>query len=162
MTIPRNYLFNTHKLNYIKGEKADVSCILCAIADQSPKVTLLEICRTKKTIISVNLYPYNAGHLMIFPIRHITEYENLTQAEALEMHRLTVKAISVLKDEYNPCGFNVGFNIGDSSGASIDHIHQHIIPRYNNETGFIDILAGTRLCPIDPEVMMKRLRKRFS
>ncbi|MBN2403875.1 MAG: HIT domain-containing protein [Spirochaetes bacterium] len=161
MSVKRNYLFNTNKLNYVKGDKPDVDCILCTIAERSSKTELLEVYRTKKFIISVNLYPYNPGHLMIFPIKHIEDYGKLTDKDALEMHRLTVKTLSILKDEFNPSGFNIGYNIGKFSGASIQHIHQHIVPRYGNEAGFIDILAGTRLFVIDPVEIMNRLKKRF-
>ncbi len=162
MSVKRNYLFNPDKIKYVKGNKPKVDCILCAIAERSPKATLLEIYRTKKFIISVNLYPYNPGHLMIFPIKHITEFGELPDKDALELHRLTVKTISIIKDEFKPTGFNIGYNIGHFSGASITHIHQHIVPRYGNEAGFIDILAGTRLFVMDPVEIMNRLKVRFT
>ena len=161
MSVKRNYLFNSNKLKYVKGKKPDVDCILCAIAAHSPMTTVLEIYRSEKFIISANLYPYNPGHLMIFPIRHIEDYTGFSEQDALELHKLTVKTISILKDEYNPAGFNIGYNIGEFSGASIPHIHQHIIPRYGNESGFIDILSGTRLFVVDPVDMMNRLKERF-
>jgi ATP adenylyltransferase len=161
MSVKRNYLFNPNKIKYVKGNKPDVECILCAIAERSPKATLLEIHRTKKFIISANLYPYNPGHLMIFPIKHTEDFEQLNEKDALELHKLTVKTLSILKEEFNPSGFNVGYNIGKFSGASIMHIHQHIVPRYGNEAGFIDILAGTRLFVIDPVEIINRLKKRF-
>jgi ATP adenylyltransferase len=157
----RNYLFNANKLKYAKGEKPGVDCILCSIASRAKDVILLEICRTKKFIVSANLYPYNPGHVLIFPIRHIEDFSDLTDKEALEMHHLTAKTISILKEEYNPAGYNIGYNVGNQSGASIPHIHQHIIPRYGNESGFIDIIAGTRLFVVDPAEMMEKLKKRF-
>ncbi len=162
MSIDRNYLFNKNKLNYVRGEKPDVDCILCAIASRSPEVNNLEIYRTDRFVVSINLYPYNPGHVMIFPVRHVEKYSDITDEEALEMHHLTVKTISVLKDEYNPAGYNIGCNLGNGSGASIPHIHQHIVPRYGNEAGFIDAIAGTRLFVVDPVEMMKSLRERFN
>jgi ATP adenylyltransferase len=158
----RNYLFNANKLKYAKGEKPRVACILCSIADRAKNITLLEIYRTGKFIVSANLYPYNPGHVLIFPIRHVEDILELTDKEALEMHKLTVKTISILKDEFNPPGYNIGCNIGNQSGASIPHLHQHIIPRYGNEAGFIDIIAGTRLFVVDPAEMMEKLKKRFN
>jgi len=98
---------------------------------------------------------------MIFPDRHIEDFAKLTDNEALEIHHLTVKAVSILNEEYNPSGFNIGYNLGSNSGASIPHIHQHIIPRYANEAGFIDVISGTRLFVVDPVEMMERLKKRF-
>lgn len=161
MTIERNYLFNKDKLEYIKGRKPSVDCILCAIAEKNEEVENLEIFRTESFIVSVNLYPYNPGHILVFPARHVEEYTELTDSEALEMHHVTVKAISVLKEEYNPAGYNIGCNIGGSSGASIAHIHRHIVPRYRNEAGFIDAIAGTRLFVADPVKMMNELRIKF-
>ena len=130
MTIERNYLFNKDKINYIKGDKPDVDCILCAIAEKKNGVDCLEIHRTDNFIVSVNLYPYNPGHILIFPVKHIEDYTEFTDSEALELHKLTSRTITILKNEYNPSGYNLGFNIGNSSGASIAHIHQHIVPRY--------------------------------
>lgn len=161
MSINRNYLFNRDKINYVTGERPDVDCILCAIADKSPDVRSLEIYRSDNFIVSVNLYPYNPGHLMIFPARHEEDFCNLTDEEALEMHHLTTRTLAVLKEEYSPSGFNVGFNIGHASGASIPHIHQHIVPRFGNEAGFIDAIAGTRLFVIDPVEMMEKLKKKY-
>ncbi len=139
-----------------------MECILCSIANQTKDVIVLEIYRTPKFIISANLYPYNPGHVLIFPVRHVEDYLMLTDEEALEMHHLTAKTISILKGEYDPAGYNIGYNIGNQSGASISHLHQHIIPRYNNEAGFIDIIAGTRLFIIDPADMMEKLKKKFN
>lgn len=155
------HLFNKNKIKYIKGGKPDVKCILCAISSRSPDVTVLEVFRTEKFIVSVNLYPFNPGHLMLFPVRHMEDLSDLTSEEILEMHKLTVKAVSILKEEYNPSGFNIGSNLGHGSGASIAHIHQHIIPRYENEIGFIDIISGTRVFVVDPVEVMEKLKKRF-
>ncbi len=98
---------------------------------------------------------------MVFPVRHVQNLEELSDHEALEMHHLTVKTLSFLKEEFNPSGFNVGFNQGKWSGASIDHIHQHIVPRFPNEIGFLDVLADTRVMVIDPREIMERMRRRF-
>ena len=161
MYLYRDYLFNTDKIKYIKDKKPRHNCILCAIRDRSPDLKLLEVQRTDNFIISVNLYPFNPGHLMIFPLRHIEDLLLLSDTEALEMHHLTAKAVAVLRDEFNPSGFNIGCNLGTGSGASIAHIHQHIVPRYENEVGFLDVLSGTRTIVMDPTDVMERLKKRF-
>lgn len=158
----RRYLFNTEKIKYIKGNKPSFDCILCAIRDRAGGVESLEVYRTDKFIVSLNLYPFNPGHLMIFPLRHVEDFLNLSDEEALEMHSLTGKAISILRDEFNPSGFNIGCNLGSGSGASMAHIHQHIVPRYENEIGFIDVLSGTRVYVEDPRDVLKRLIKRFN
>lgn len=158
----RDYLFNTEKIKYVKGEKPKVTCILCAIRDRDPEVRNLEIFRSGQFIISVNLYPFNPGHLMIFPARHIEDFSGFSDDEALELHHLQVKTLEILKEEFSPCGFNIGYNLGTASGASIAHVHTHIVPRYDNEIGFIDVLGGARVIVVDPVEVKERLEKRFS
>lgn len=157
-----SHLFNTAKLKYVRGGKPDVECILCAIRDRDPRVESLEVARRDGFIVSINLYPFSPGHLMIFPIRHVTDPGELTDAEALSMHRLLADTLKILREEFSPDGFNVGYNLGSHSGASIPHLHQHVVPRYNNEVGFLDVLAGTRLVVADPADARDRLRKRFA
>ncbi len=156
-----DYLFNTEKIRYVKGEKPRVDCILCAIRDRDPAVKSLEVTRTSSCIVSVNLYPFNPGHIMIFPMRHVSGIEGLSDDEALEMHRLLRASIGILTEEFSPSGFNVGYNLGSGSGASIPHLHQHVVPRYENEIGYLDVLAGTRVVVTDPVEVMERLKKRF-
>lgn len=155
-------MFNTEKIKYVKGKKPEVDCILCAIRDHLPEVKSLEITRTDSFLVSVNQYPFNPGHLMIFPLRHVVNPGDLSNEEALEMHRLLSKSISILNDEFNPSGFNIGYNIGHGSGASIAHIHQHVVPRYENEVGFLDVLDGARVVVVDPVKVMERLKKSFN
>lgn len=155
------HLFNTEKLKYVKGEKPDAGCVLCAIRDGDKKAGSLEVARRDGFIVSVNLYPYNPGHVMIFPERHVENLSDLSDAEALALHRLAADTIRFLSEEFRPDGFNAGYNIGRGSGASVSHLHMHIVPRYDNEVGFLDVLAGTRLAVVDPAEARDRLRKRF-
>lgn len=157
----RNYLFNTEKIKYVKGNKPDVPCILCAIRDGSKEVESLEVFRNNVVMATVNLYPFNPGHLMIFPMRHVQHISDLTDTEAMAMHELLVKTCIILEEEFSPSGFNIGYNIGEGSGASIPHLHQHVVPRYPNEIGFLDVLAGSRVVVVDPQEVMERLKKRF-
>lgn len=157
----RNYLFNTEKIKYVKGGKPCVDCILCAIISRDPSVTSLTVYEDEKFMVAMNLYPFNPGHLMIFPLRHVTEIGSLTDEEALEMHNLLVKCVKILDEEFAPSGYNIGYNLGNGSGASIAHIHQHVVPRYSNEVGFLDVLSGTRVIVSDPRSVMLKLRERF-
>ncbi|EMN47792.1 scavenger mRNA decapping enzyme [Leptospira interrogans str. L1207] len=162
---PRKNLFSIHKLDYAKGKRPDVDCILCGICRKDPEVPNLTVAETNFTIVSVNLYPYNPGHLIVFPKRHILSYEELTKEEAMEIHEGTVKAISILKKLWNVQGFNLGYNIGKNSGGSIPHIHEHIVPRFPNEAGFLDVLANSRIVIYEPYEMQKewiRIWKEFS
>ncbi|TGK34472.1 HIT domain-containing protein [Leptospira gomenensis] len=152
---PRKNLFSIHKLEYARGKRPDVDCILCGICRKDPEVPNLTVSETEHTVVSVNLYPYNPGHLIIFPKRHVLSYEELSDEEALEIHRGTGKAISILKKLWNVQGFNLGYNLGKNSGGSIPHIHQHIVPRFPNEAGFLDVLANSRIVIYEPYEMQK-------
>lgn len=157
----RSYLFNTEKIKYVKGDKPSVGCILCAIKDNNPLVQNLNVHTTDNFIIAVNLFPFNPGHVMIFPKRHICQIGEMTGPEAAEMHSLLILTLKYLDEEFTPSGYNVGYNLGEGSGASIQHLHQHIVPRYTNEVGFLDVLSGTRVIVSDPVEIMQRLRLRF-
>ena len=151
------------KLSYVRGKKPDVECILCAIRDKDPCVTSLEVMRTGLMIVSLNLYPYNPGHLLIFPHRHLADIREFTEKEALEMFSLQKLAMGVLESLYNPTGFNTGFNVGPSSGASIQHVHCHLIPRYRNETGLLEMISsGSRVMVEDPRETLQKLRAKFA
>lgn len=158
----RDYLFNTDKIKYIKGGKPPVDCILCAIRDKNPLVTDLTVFENDLFIIALNLYPFNPGHLMIFPVRHVESLSSLTEKEVIMMHDLLKLSIEIIDSEFSPHGYNVGYNLGNGSGASIPHIHQHVVPRYSNEVGFLDVLSGVRVIVNDPVKVMEKLKERFS
>lgn len=155
----RKNLFSVGKLSYAKGDRPPVACILCGVRDQDALVPNLTIFETDLSVVSVNLYPYNPGHIIIFPKRHITSYSELLEAEALDIHNLTQKCLSVLEKHWHVSGFNLGYNLGKNSGGSIPHIHQHIVPRFPNEAGFLDVFANTRVVIYEPYEMLKQLRK---
>lgn len=158
----RDYLFNTDKIKYVKGGKPPVDCILCAIRDKNPLVTDLTVFENDLFIIALNLYPFNPGHLMIFPVRHVESLSSLTEKEVIMMHDLLKLSIEIIDSEFSPHGYNVGYNLGNGSGASIPHIHQHVVPRYSNEVGFLDVLSGVRVIVNDPVKVMEKLKERFS
>lgn len=155
-------LFIPSKKGYVKGEnRPKVDCILCEVCRNNPEVENLIIWKNDIVAASVNLYPYTSGHIFLFPVRHITEPGQLNDEEVMQMHRLQVYSIEVLKKLYKPGGFNIGYNVGYSSGASIEHLHQHIVPRYPRELGFVDIISGTKLFIEDPKDSVKNLLKAF-
>ena len=154
-------LFVPSKGEYVKGKRPAVECILCSIMQNAPEVINLEVVRSKNFIVAVNLYPYNPGHLMIFPNRHIEEVEKLSLSEVEELHKLTIISLKVLRNLYNPHGFNVGYNLGKGSGASIKHLHLHIVPRYENELSFIDVLSGSKIIVEEPKDTMQRLKVEY-
>ncbi|MFW5808418.1 MAG: HIT family protein [Spirochaetota bacterium] len=158
----RRYLFNVEKYKYVKGVKPEVECILCEIVRKNPDITSLELARNATCGVTVNLYPYNPGHLMVFPLRHLESPVQMTDEEGADIHRLVRASIRIIDSTYSPSGYNLGYNVGNHSGASISHIHMHIVPRYQNEVGFIDVLAGDRLSITDPNDTVRDLKERFA
>lgn len=154
----RQNLFVPNKMPYAKGKnRPDVDCILCAIEEKNDKVECLEVHRTEKFVISLNLYPYSPGHLLIFPKRHIIDIRELSSEEVIHLHKLQCLSFEVLTQAYQPRGFNIGYNMGDASGASIPHLHLHVVPRYPRELGFMDVIGGTRIIIEDPNVTQEKL-----
>jgi ATP adenylyltransferase len=150
-----------NKLDYAKGKRPPVACILCAVGQNDPRVDNLVVYEHDRHFVTLNLYPYNPGHLMIVPRHHVLDVRELSEPEVLELHRLQVLALRVLEKEYRPGGFNVGYNLGRASGASIDHLHLQIVPRYGTEVGFFDLLSDSRVIVEEPRVTRQRLRQAF-
>lgn len=151
-----------NKLDYARGKRPPVDCILCAVAQDDPKVDNLRVYRHDSWYVTLNLYPYNPGHLMVVPLTHYTDVRELSEAEVLELHRLQVLTLQVLEREYRPGGFNVGYNLGPASGASIEHLHLQIVPRYRSEVGFFDLLSDSRVIVEEPRVTKERLTRAFA
>jgi ATP adenylyltransferase len=158
----KTQLFIPNKMGYLKGTKRPkVDCILCCIVNKDCRVTNLTVFQNQLVGCSLNLYPYNPGHLMLFPVRHVEDPRLLTQEEQQEMLRLRNFAMDVLEKIYQPNGFNIGYNVGFASGASIAHLHQHIVPRYNRELGFVDIIGGSKIIVEDPVKTLETIRAAF-
>jgi ATP adenylyltransferase len=158
----RKNLFVPDKMAYARGRgRPDVDCILCAIVEESDKVARLEVYRSELFVVALNLYPYTPGHLIVFPKRHITDLRMLNHEEVLELHEIQSLCQNVLESVYTPHGFNLGYNLGDAGGASIAHLHLHIVPRYRRETGFIDIIAGAKIIVEDPNKSLIQVREAF-
>ncbi len=155
-------IFSINKMLYCKGGRPEVDCIFCEIVKKTGKVIELEIFRNDLVIIVANLYPYNPGHLLISPIRHVNDPRNLNKEESSEIDLFMKKSMDILDDLYQPHGFNAGYNIGSFGGASIEHLHLHIVPRYENELGFVDIIGGSKIYIEDPVETMEKLKKAFS
>ncbi|MBT3785732.1 HIT domain-containing protein, partial [bacterium] len=111
--------------------------------------------------VTLNLFPYNPGHVMIVPNRHTETIEDFTPQEDLECFKLQRLCIQVLQEMYRPHGFNMGYNIGVHSGASIAHLHFHVVPRYRSELGFLDVINGTRVIVESPHITKDRMAKTF-
>ena len=135
------------RIEYILGEK-DKECIFCYKPKQDRDRENLLLYRGKSNLVMMNLYPYNPGHLMVAPYRHIQEVDKLGDDEMLEHFQLVNRCVAILKEAMNPEGFNIGMNLGKVAGAGIeDHIHTHIVPRWNGDTNFMPVISDTRAIP---------------
>jgi ATP adenylyltransferase len=142
-------LYTPHRMAYIKGEAKPQgdACPFCDIPALSDEEGLV-VARGALCFAVLNLYPYNSGHLMVVPYRHVSGYEELTVEEAHELATLTQRAIRAAKRASGAQGFNVGMNLGSIAGAGIAaHLHQHVVPRWGGDTNFMPVVGQTRVLP---------------
>lgn len=156
-----DYFFSFGKMKYFKEKKPE-GCILCLIRSGSEEVENLTVFQNELVTVSVNLYPYNPGHLLVFPNRHIRDLRELTAEEESELNRVTRMALSVLDKLFSPSAYNVGYNMGLEAGGSIDHLHQHIIPRYPREIGIAELIGGKKILVESPYETAEKLSEAFS
>ncbi|UKJ65748.1 HIT domain-containing protein [Cellulosimicrobium cellulans] len=122
-------------------------CPFCRIPDRSDEDGLI-VARGETAYVVLNLYPYNPGHLMVVPYRHVSDYTDLTEAETVEVAHLTQTAMRVVRAVSAPDGFNLGMNQGAVAGAGIAaHLHQHVVPRWSGDANFLPIVAQTKAVP---------------
>lgn len=141
------YLWAPWRIQYIKSEKP-AGCILCDKPKANKDIENYILFRGEKNFIMLNAFPYNPGHLMIAPYRHIGELDELTDDERNEHYELVCRCLRVLKKELKPGGFNMGANLGKVAGAGVEgHFHSHVVPRWNGDTNFIPVLGDVRVVP---------------
>ena len=135
------------RVEYIHSGKQR-ECFLCRVFSENADRENLLLFRGQTCAVIMNRFPYNSGHLMVAPYRHIANLADFTLDENLEMAALTARAVAVLRKVMAPQGFNIGINLGDAAGAGLkDHLHQHIVPRWIGDTNFMPVLGGPRVIP---------------
>ena len=135
------------RIEYIRSKKPQ-ECIFCQKQKEDRDAENYILARGKKNFVLLNLYPYNPGHIMVAPYRHLSNLQDLTDDELFEHFDMVRKSVSALRNEYNPQGFNIGMNLGNAAGAGIeDHIHTHVIPRWNGDTNFVTVVSDLRVIP---------------
>jgi ATP adenylyltransferase len=146
-------LWMPHRMAYIKGEGkppgsgAEEGCPFCHIQGL-PDVDALIVARGALVYAVLNLYPYNSGHLMICPNRHVADYTDLDEAETAELARYTKLAMTTLRAASGAQGFNIGMNMGGVAGAGIAaHLHQHVVPRWGGDANFMPVVGQTKVLP---------------
>jgi len=145
-------LWAPHRMEYLQGANRplagnEVECPFCRIPTLSDEEALI-VARGKAAYVVMNLYPYNAGHLLVCANRHVADLTDLTTEERNEISELTSHAMKTLRKVSNPAGFNLGMNQGAISGAGVaEHIHQHVVPRWAGDANFMPIIGQTKTLP---------------
>jgi ATP adenylyltransferase len=152
-------LFTPWRLAYVTAaSRADPDCIFCAALariDEEPLVVM----RGRRAFVIMNKFPYNNGHVMVVPHRHAGELGALDAEELAEIMALAQRVERALTTIYRPHGFNMGLNIGKPAGAGVlDHLHLHVVPRWNGDTSFMTVFGDTRVLPEELTETAARLR----
>ncbi|HEY8466479.1 MAG TPA: HIT domain-containing protein [Solirubrobacterales bacterium] len=152
------------RLAYVKDASKDSEqeCIFCTKPAARDDEANLIVHRGERCFVILNLFPYTNGHLMVAPFEHIGAIQDLPPETTAEMMALAQRAIVVLEQEYQPHGFNVGFNQGRVAGAGVEHhIHMHVVPRWGGDTNFMPVLADTRVMPQTLDQTYAALKGKF-
>jgi ATP adenylyltransferase len=149
------------RLQYIRGEKSD-ECIFCtkpALDDESALI----VRRGDRCFVMLNAFPYTSGHVMVAPYEHIADLAALDEQTAGELIALTQESIKAIRGAYDPEGFNVGANLGTVAGAGVaDHVHMHVVPRWEGDTNFMSVIGEARVLPESLEDTQRNLKAAFA
>jgi ATP adenylyltransferase len=155
-------LYASWRYAYVtRGDDAG-ACVFC-VAQERAEGDALIVFDGRAAFVILNLFPYNPGHLMVLPRRHVARLADLTRDELVEIAELTQIAELALTEVYQPQGINVGVNLGRPAGAGVaDHLHTHLVPRWTGDTNFMTIVGGTRVLPEELTQTAERLRPVFA
>jgi ATP adenylyltransferase len=155
------FLWSPWRLAYITGASGTTGCVFCSALTNPDSAPLL-LHRGHTCFVILNLYPYNNGHLMVVPNRHVGSLAGATPDELSEMMELTRRAEIALTEVYAPHGMNMGINLGKPAGAGVlDHLHIHVVPRWNGDTNFMTVVGETRVLAEELPKTAERLRPVF-
>ncbi|MCP5108736.1 MAG: HIT domain-containing protein [bacterium] len=148
--------------DFITGIAGEKGCVFCNALKLPPEESL--IChRGEKFYIILNKYPYNSGHLMIVPYAHLDSPGKVPAGESMEMWDLMNRSMALLKERFNPTGFNLGMNLGKVAGAGVkDHFHLHIVPRWDGDANFMPVVGKTKVASYDMNTIFEILREEFN
>jgi ATP adenylyltransferase len=157
-----NMIWAPWRAAFILGKK-EKGCVFCNRLRMKDSVESLILYRGDENFVILNKYPYNTGHTLVVPNRHVGQIERLTDSEAMEFFELTRQTVAVMKRVLKPHAINVGMNLGRMSGAGIPgHVHMHIVPRWNGDTNFMPVIGRTAVVSIPLEPIWKKMRREFS
>lgn len=156
------YLYSPWRLDYIEGEKPG-DCILCRFRETERDEENLIVFRGENCYVMLNRFPYNNGHIMLVPYLHARNLNGLPPEVMNELARLLQISEQVLGAAYGCDGINIGLNLGRAAGAGIDeHLHIHLVPRWNGDCNFMSVIGGKRVIPEAFELSYKRLRREYA
>ena len=157
-------LWTPWRMSYLRGDAGDTDtgCPFCALPARDDDETTWIVHRGAAAYVILNAFPYNPGHLMTVPYRHVSSFEDLTTEELHELAELAQRAVRALQACSGPPAFNIGWNVGGAAGAGIaDHLHQHVVPRWVGDTNFMPVIGQTRVLPELLVETYERLRPVF-
>ena len=158
MSPPLERLWAGWRADYVAGgepQPEDGTCVLCRVLEEGSSV----VWRGNTCAVILNAYPYTNGHVMVMPVRHLSDLEDLDAVEGAQLWSATVAAVRAVKEAYRPDGLNVGANLGRPAGAGLPgHLHVHVLPRWDGDTNFMTAVAGTRVLPESLTASADRLR----
>ncbi len=150
-------LFAPWRMNYILADKKGKKCIFCPMDGRSDRERLI-LQRASHSLVMLNRYPYSYAHLMVAPMRHVDQVQNLNKKEMADILFSLGQSIEILREAFHPDGFNVGMNLGQVAGAGVlHHLHFHIVPRWNGDTNFMPALGEVRVIPEHLKETYRRL-----
>lgn len=153
-------LYSPWRSQYIESLNKPEGCFLCNALKENDDDKNLVLYRGENAFVIMNLFPYNAGHLMVCPNEHIGDFTKIDEKTMCEISLLTQKMVKLLKKVLNPDGFNIGYNVGKSAGAGLEsHIHNHIVPRWNGDTNFMPVLGEVRVVSQDLKEIYYKLKE---
>ena len=156
-------LWTPWRLDYVSGSASTGSCVFCDALASPDDAASLVVHRGRTAYVILNKYPYNNGHLMVVWQRHVGRLKDATPDELVEVMSLTRVAEMALDEAYRPHGFNTGLNIGKPAGAGVvDHLHVHVVPRWNGDTNFMPVLAETSVIPQSLEALHAVLQREIA
>ena len=155
-------IFAPWRMTYILASKDQEGCIFCDFPKENRDEERLILHRGKTCFIILNAFPYNPGHLMVAPYRHVDSLDGLQPGERAELMELANRCVVVLKKIMQPQGFNIGLNLGAPAGAGLkDHLHLHVVPRWNGDTNFMPVLGKTTVIPQALDELYDALKPHF-
>ncbi len=135
------------RLEYMQAADEQDGCVFC-LAQAGDDEESLVVQRGRRAFVLLNKFPYASGHVMVAPFRHVGDFGELEDEEALEIHRLASQGIEALAETFAPQGYNAGWNLGRVAGAGVvDHVHLHVVPRWTGDTNFMPVLADVKVLP---------------